>query len=286
MSKNLRLPLIGGAAVAAVGLFALMLFQDDSEPNVAESNTNTSQTATESVSGVKKDPVPAIEPVISILPPISIEGAASDVVTDEGGDESSIDNEGSAKGPVIAGTQTSEGAKGSVVLYEIQPGDAISKVAVKFGCSSKEIYELNAPKVTAENAHKVRVGWKIKVPNTKGLSGFEVVGGAPAASTTTAPKTEELSNPVKPTEAKKPLAWNTAHEHKLQRGESVFTLSEKYYGSKLYWSLIEKANADQWDTVSYKEGLILRIPALENPTPTSVVEAPARSGGNIIPGRN
>ncbi|MBR4189644.1 MAG: LysM peptidoglycan-binding domain-containing protein [Kiritimatiellae bacterium] len=66
--------------------------------------------------------------------------------------------------------------------YVVQKGDALSKIAAKHGCKTKELMELNGIK----DANKIRIGQKLKLP------------GAAAAE------------PAKPAEAKaeeKPAAW-------------------------------------------------------------------------------
>ena len=66
--------------------------------------------------------------------------------------------------------------------YIVQKGDALSKIAVKFGCKTKDLMELNGIK----DANKIRIGQKLKLP-----------GAAPAAE---APAAAEAApeEPAKP----------------------------------------------------------------------------------------
>ena len=75
-------------------------------------------------------------------------------------------------------------AKGGVIEYKIQPGDMISKLAVKYGCKSEDIYKLNDG-LNKETAAKIRVGQTVRIP--VGKEGAAAVANAATISASGTP---------------------------------------------------------------------------------------------------
>ena len=137
----------------------------------------------------------------------------------------------------------------SVINYEIQPGDVISRIAVKHGCKSRDIYDLNEG-LDSKTAMKIRPGQVIKVADKRGVG-----------------SNTEVEHVSKPTKAQpkvttpKPMT-SGLRKHKLSAGDTIFTLSQKYYGSPKYFIAIRNANPS-WDPTSpIEEGREISIPSI------------------------
>ena len=109
-----------------------------------------------------------------------------------------------------------EAAKPTIVDYKVQSGDALSKIAKKYGCKVEDIYKLNDG-LTAANANKIRVGQVIRVPNGPG-----VVVEQPAE------KAESKGVPQRVVKA--------------EAGDTAFSLAIEYYGSRSLFRMIVDAN--------------------------------------------
>ncbi len=101
--------------------------------------------------------------------------------------------DGSAKAPAAAPAKAAA-AKAGPGEYIVQNGDALSKIAARFGCKTRELMELN----NIKDANKIRIGQKLKLPGA---------GPAPAAPAA-APAPAEPAKPawVAPLPAAEPAA--------------------------------------------------------------------------------
>lgn len=162
-------------------------------------------------------------------------------------------------------------AEGGVIEYTIQSGDMISKLAARYGCTSEAIYALNEG-LDKSNAHKIRVGQKIRIP----------VGekGAEAAASAAQPKKEET-------------AWWPERIITAEAGDTAFSLAVEHYGAKSFFRLIVNANPDLAWADRLKGGEKVKLPAWGEQPETvktngsggETVERSGSEGGGIIPPR-
>ncbi|MCF6231608.1 MAG: LysM peptidoglycan-binding domain-containing protein [Rhodobacteraceae bacterium] len=68
--------------------------------------------------------------------------------------------------------------------------------------------------------------------------------------------------------------------HYVVIGDTLRSVSKKYYGNDIYWDVIEKANPKSW-----VEGAALDIPLMLVPDDTSKSAASCAAGGNHMPSR-
>jgi len=210
MTRSRISMIVAAAGLVLVGLLAVALFTPgDKEP--AEDTT------------AKSDEVTPVEPKTVemknplgyevVVPPIEVEPKKSEPVKEP------------EKEPVKETVKetTPKKVAGGVIDYTIQPGDMISKIAVKHGCKSEDIYKLNDG-ISKDNAHKIRVGQVIKVP----------VGEAGAEAVNNAGKTE-----AKPSGDYYPRRVITA-----EAGDTAYSLAIEYYGARYMFRKIYEANPE------------------------------------------
>ena len=80
---------------------------------------------------------------------------------------------GTTSGPSSSGATTT-GSSGETI-YEVQRGDTLSKIAARFGVTTKQITDLNGIK----NPNLIMPGQKLKIPGTKSAA-----TGSPSSGTT------------------------------------------------------------------------------------------------------
>lgn len=150
-------------------------------------------------------------------------------------------------------------AKGGVIEYKIQPGDMISKLAVKYGCKSEDIYKLNDG-LNKETAAKIRVGQTVKIPvGAEGAAAVENAG-----STTT-----------KASDDYQPERTVTA-----EPGDTAFSLAIEYYGARNLFRKIIDANPKLPWSDRLKGGEQVMLPAHGTPASTASVE-PKPAGDTV-----
>ncbi|MBZ0134776.1 MAG: LysM peptidoglycan-binding domain-containing protein [Planctomycetes bacterium] len=143
---------------------------------------------------------------------------------------------------------------GGVIDYTIQPGDMISKIAVKHGCKSEDIYKLNDG-LNKDTASKIRVGQVIKVP--VGEEGAEAV--ANAGKTQAAPASEYY-----------PERTVTA-----EPGDTAYSLAIEYYGARYMFRKIYEANPGLTWSDRLKGGEQVTLPAHGTAPSTASSEQPS-----------
>ncbi len=157
--------------------------------------------------------------------------------------------------------------KTGLIEYKIQPGDMVSKLAVKHGCTSNDIYRVNDG-LNASNANKLRVGQTILIP----------VGGDGAVVSSTSAVNAEQADYF-------PRKVITA-----EAGDTVLQLALEHYGSMSYFRMILDANPehDLRDGRALKGGEQVVLPEFGTP-PIGLREAtPASTSvqrGSLIPSR-
>lgn len=160
--------------------------------------------------------------------------------------------------PVVKTEPKVETPKGGVIDYTIQPGDMISKIAVKHSCKSEDIYKLNDG-INKDNAHKIRVGQVIKVP--VGEAGAEAVENA--GKTQPKPEGEYYAKRVVTAEA----------------GDTAYSLAIEYYGARYMFRKIYEANPDLPWSDRLKGGEQVTLP--EHGTAPSTASSEQPSGETV-----
>jgi LysM repeat protein len=156
--------------------------------------------------------------------------------------------------------------KPGVIDYKIQPGDMVSKLAVKHGCTTSDIYKVNDG-LDSSNAHKLRVGQTIRIPvggDTTVSAGSETVGA-----------TQSQGDYF-------PRRVITA-----AAGDSAMQLAVEHYGSMSLFRMIMNANPDlTWD-LKLRGGEQVVLPEFGNAPASAAANAPTHSveRGSLIPGR-
>ncbi|MCK6439055.1 MAG: LysM peptidoglycan-binding domain-containing protein [Planctomycetes bacterium] len=271
MSKNLKLLVFAGAAIVMLSFGALMIFSDGDEGNSPPPLT----AAQTQPALLVLPPSPVVTPLPGELPVPTTEGT---------GTPNSPAGRTTAPKPVEQPKQPS--APGQVVSYEIQSGDMVSKIASKYGCKRKDIYDLNEG-LNDQTATRLQVGQKIKVPDMRGIGGNTKDGGNTAnISNKTSDSTPTVSTPTPP-QAPEPPALTGSRTHKLKLGDNIFALATYYYGSPVHFRLIRSANPD-WDCTpanSESVGRELVIPALKGEGKSTVSNESTSTSHNPIPSR-
>lgn len=91
--------------------------------------------------------------------------------------------------------------------------------------------------------------------------GRQEPNGRPSEETTTAT--------ARPTEPEAPTRWHT-----VERGQSLYTISQRYYGSGRHWRQLAEVNQDRvGDNGTVRQGVRLRIPETLNGTTIVASEA-------------
>jgi LysM repeat protein len=144
---------------------------------------------------------------------------------------------------------------GGVIEYKIKPGDMISKLAVKYGCKSTDIYKLNEG-LDKKTAAKIRVGQTIKIP--VGKEGAEAVANAG----TSKPKVSGDYYPKRTVTA--------------EPGDTAFSLAIEYYGARNLFRKIIDANPELPWSDRLKGGEQVMLPEYGTaPSTASTEEKPA-----------
>ncbi len=103
----------------------------------------------------------------------------------------------------------------SAKMYEVRPGDSLSKIASRLGVSKREIIELNKIK----NENQIRIGQKLYLPD------YASVPQAPAAVKPSAPAKE----PAKPASAKPAKeVIGAGSTYVVQGGDSLSRIAAKH----------------------------------------------------------
>lgn len=289
MSRNLRIPLFGALTLVVLCFLCYVAFfsgddASESQETTAEATEepNPRQALQDKLNNLKKPaPITPVGNTITGTEGVKAATLAPNASTPKPTDqvEAAPSESGeSDKTETIAGKQQ-PGTPGSVIEYTISKGDMISKIAVRFGCKSSDIYELNS-NINSKNAHKIRVGQKIKVLDNKGIGGGTLVKADPKSASSP----QVVDAPVKKQEDtvvyREPVSapsFNKSKSHTLEKNDGYFTLSVKYYNTPALWRLIKDANPD-WDPFNFEPGQEIVIPALE---PEGVVEAPSRNKAGL-----
>ncbi|MCB9895355.1 MAG: LysM peptidoglycan-binding domain-containing protein [Planctomycetes bacterium] len=203
MTRSRISMIVAAAGLVLVGLLAAALFTPSKDEPTEDQNTDAAKSE-------KAEPVQMTSVLDYKLdvPPIEAPTPTPEVKPEP------------KKEDAPAPTPKSEGG---VIEYKIQPGDMISKLAVKYGCSSEDIYKLNDG-LSKETASKLRVGQTIKIPT--GEKGAEAVANA------------GKSEP-KPTGDYYPKRVVVA-----EPGDTAFSLAIEYYGARNLFRKIIDANPE------------------------------------------
>lgn len=236
MTRSRISMVVAAAGLVLVGLLAAVLFTPgDDEPT-------TDQTAQddEKVTPVEQESVP-MKNVLDYkleVPPIPTGPSVEEPKPE----------------PVNKTPEPAPAAKGGVIDYKIQPGDMISKLAVKYGCTSEDIYKLNDG-LNKETAAKIRVGQSIRIP--VGKEGAEAVANAG-------------SNTTKASADYQPERTVVA-----EAGDTAFSLAIEYYGARNLFRKIIDANPKLPWSDRLKGGEQVMLPAHGTAPSTASTEKPA-----------
>lgn len=220
MTRNRLSMVVAAAGLVLVGLLAAALFSPGND------DATEDQTA-------KNEEVAVITPPVQMTNPL---GLALDVppVNDQPAEptpEAPIPTPKPEPKPVVKPEPKPEVKPevkpvSGVIDYKIQPGDMISKLAVKYGCKAADIYRLNDG-LDASNAHRLRVGQSIRIPvGQEGAAAVERVGSA-------VPSDE---------------AWFPRRVVTAEAGDTLFSLALDHYGARYMFRKIRDANPNiEWD---------------------------------------
>ena len=204
MTRSRISMVVAAAGLLLVGLLAAALFTPSSDDTAEEQTQDTAKTEkTEPVEMTSvldyKIDVPAIEPPKSTpeVKPAPTETKPTPTVAPK--------------------------AVGGVVEHTIQPGDMISKLAVKYGCTSEDIYKLNDG-LNKDTASKIRVGQVVKIPT--GEKGAQAVANAGKTDGT----------------VKASADYQPARTVIAEPGDTAFSLAIEYYGARNLFRKIIDAN--------------------------------------------
>ena len=204
MTRSRISMIVAAAGLVLVGLLAAALFTPSKEEPTEDQNSDTAKSEKAepvqmtSVLDYKIDvpPIEAPKPISTPTPEVKPTPTET---------------------KPVAATKTA----GGVIDYTIQAGDMISKLAVKYGCSSDDIYKLNDG-LNKETASKLRVGQVIKIPT--GEKGAEAV-----------------ANAGKP-EPKQTGDFYPKRVVVAEAGDTAFSLAIEYYGARNLFRKIIDAN--------------------------------------------
>jgi LysM repeat protein len=168
--------------------------------------------------------------------------------------------------PAVPKAEPKPTVKPGVIDYKIQAGDMVSKLAVKYGCTTSDIYKVNDG-LDSGNAHKLRVGQTIRIP----------VGGDTtlSAGSETAGATQSQGDYY-------PRRVITA-----AAGDSAMQLAVEHYGSMSLFRMIMNANPDlSWD-LKLRGGEQVVLPEFGNAPASTATKAPTDSveRNSLIPTR-
>ncbi len=205
---------VAAAGLVLVGMLAFVLFKPSNDAQIEE------QTATkDDVKPLKTDVQPASSlydwktPVMATPEPVVAPPVTAAPTT--------------PAQPAVPKPESKPTVKPGVIDYKIQAGDMVSKLAVKYGCTTSDIYKVNDG-LDSSNAHKLRVGQTIRIP----------VGGDTTVSTSgeTAGASQSKGDYF-------PRRVITA-----AAGDSAMQLAVEHYGSMSLFRMIMNANPDlSWD---------------------------------------
>jgi nucleoid-associated protein YgaU len=145
---------------------------------------------------------------------------------------------------------SAEPSSGTLLTYVVQPGDTLSRLAVRFLGSEKYLDQLMAVNPGVD-PRRLTVGQKLLVP--KHL-------------------TKKAPQPVipKPPEPKKePPAPKPPREYQVQSGDSFTSIAKKLYGDPRKWEALFELNRDlvDGDPRHLRVGQVIRLPAESAETP-------------------
>jgi tetratricopeptide (TPR) repeat protein len=136
------------------------------------------------------------------------------------------------------------------VLHTIQPNESISILAKKYYGDSKK-FQIIAEYNQLEDATKVKVGQKVKVPVVEGISFFAKAEDIITSS-------EKMPKPS-PTEVVTVKSFIT---HTVKGGESLSKLALRYYGDYKKFPIIARYNQLN-EKVGLRVGQNIKIPEIE-----------------------
>jgi LysM repeat protein len=252
MTRSRISMIVAAAGLILVGLLAVALFTPGEEAPVDEQTAGT-----DDVTPVEPKTVEMKNPLGYELttPPIEITPEPAPLK-----DPPAVKPEPKKEQPVAK-------PEGGVIDYTIQPGDMISKIAVKHGCKSEDIYKLNDG-INKDNAHKIRVGQVIKVP--VGEKGAEAV--ANAGTPESKPQGEYHPRRVVTAEA----------------GDTAYSLAIEYYGARAMFRRIVQANPELSWGDKLKGGEQVVLPEFGTAPSTAEKDKPASGSverDSLIPPR-
>ena len=161
-------------------------------------------------------------------------GDGSGEESDGGGSQGTAGSSGTgaANTSIAFGGQTADTQNVETIIYTVVSGDSLSKIAVKYyGDSSmwRRIYEDNRDVI--RNPNRIRAGMKIKIYLTKTTAAQR--NDAPAADKT----------------------------YTVRKGDSLWRIAKREYGSGLQWRRIYDANRSVIpDSMILREGQVIMIP--------------------------
>lgn len=217
MTKSRISMAVAAAGLVLVGLLAAALFSpSDNEPQ--EETTAKDEEKIEPVkpkqSALQKKLYETDTTISYSSDPTKTE-KAPDTKKDE-----TVDNE-----PAEEPATTPEKKQGGIIDYTIKSGDMISKLAVRYGCKSTDIYRVNDG-LSKETAHKIRVGQVIRIPvNGEGVE--------------TVSSTSTSSKAGKPSGEYYPRRVITA-----EQGDTAFSVAIEYYGARALFRKVLDANPE------------------------------------------
>ncbi|MCB9933993.1 MAG: LysM peptidoglycan-binding domain-containing protein [Planctomycetes bacterium] len=250
MTRSRISMMVAAAGLVLVGLLAAALFTPGDEETAPEQTAEETVTPVEPKAVEMKSPLgyeltvpkietPAVAPASDVKPQVKPEPAKPEPSKEEGG----------------------------VIEYKIQPGDMISKLAARHGCTSEDIYKLNEG-LNKDTASKIRVGQTVRIP--VGKKGAEAV----AQAGTTQPKPRGDYFPRRTVIA--------------EPGDTAFQLAIEYYGARNMFRKIMDANPTLPWTDRLKGGEQVVLPEHGEAPATTKSEKPAETSverDSLIPPR-
>lgn len=255
---------VAAAGLVLVGLLAAALFS----PGQDEPENETTAKDDEDIKPIKT------EKKRKSADPYETEMDLAGVLTrdvspaDSGGTPD--DTEDSVEEDDTATTENQQSPEGGIIDYTIKSGDMISKLAVRHGCKSEDIYKVNDG-ISKENAHKIRVGQVIRIP----------VNGVGTDETVQSSTTDEGSGVA--TASGSGDHW-PRRVITAEAGDTSLMLAVEYYGSMNYFRKIVDANPSIDWTYKLSGGEEIVLPEVGS-APSSPASGDTVERGSLIPAR-
>lgn len=186
-----------------------------------------------------EEPPSTVENIISIILGLAVVLVIGAMIIN------TIRNRQTQTPPPVASTTTQEKGTTGETSYTVQPGDTLWSIAVKFyndGYKWPEIQKAN----NLKSSDALEKGKQLTIPKIEGASPV-AIATTPTPEPTTTPQPTEATGPTGPsggTETKvgQTLSTSTDKEYTVVKGDTLWDISVRHYGTGYRWVDIARAN--------------------------------------------